>query len=89
MGFHRHSSLTIQAIAEKVNEQSRGIIQYYGRMNREAVKKLFLNLDYRLAKWVKNKYKSVSNSYLKANDWLRDIKSKYPTMFYHWQLFAN
>lgn len=89
MDFHRNTTLTIQSIAEKVNQQSRGIIQYYGKMNIEAVGKLFLNLDYRLAKWVKNKYKSIGNSYQKANDWLRDIKSKFPTMFYHWQLFSN
>ena len=87
MDFHRNTTLTLQAIAEKVNQQSRGIIQYYGRMNILAVGRLFLRLDYRLVKWVKNKYKSVGNSYRKAKVWLNDMRSKYPTMFYHWQLF--
>jgi RNA-directed DNA polymerase len=86
MNFQRNSSLTLQDLAEMLNTKSRGIINYYGKMNMLAVSKLFRHLDLRLAKWVKNKFKSLKSSYKKANDWLRDIKLKYPTMFYHWQL---
>jgi hypothetical protein len=86
MKFQRNSSLTLQDLAEMLNAKSRGIINYYGKMNILTVKNLFRHLDLRLAKWVKNKFKSLKNSYKKANDWLRDVKSKYPTMFYHWQL---
>jgi RNA-directed DNA polymerase len=86
MNFQRNSSLTLQDLAEMLNSKSRGIINYYGKMNILTVKNLFRHLDLRLAKWVKNKFKSLKNSYKKANDWLRDVKSKYPTMFYHWQL---
>lgn len=88
MDFQRDSTLTLQKLAVLLNSKLRGIINYYGRMNIWTVGKLFRNLDYRIAKWVKNKFKSLSNSYLKANDWLRDIKSKYPTLFYHWEVFA-
>lgn len=86
MNFQRESTLTLQALAEKLNSKSRGIINYYGKMNIWAVGRLFRHLDYRIAKWVKNKFKSMQNSYLKANNWLREIKSNYPTMFVHWQL---
>jgi RNA-directed DNA polymerase len=86
MNFQRNSGLTLQDLAEMLNSKSRGIINYYGKMNILTVKNLFRHLDLRLAKWVKNKFKSLKNSYKKANDWLRDVKSKYPTMFYHWQL---
>lgn len=89
MDFHRQTSQTLQAIATAINPSIRGIINYYGKFNRWSVERLFLHLDYRLAKWVKNKYKSVRNSYLKANNWLRDIKSSYPNLFYHWQLFST
>jgi RNA-directed DNA polymerase len=88
LNFQRQTTLTLQDVANKLNATSRGIINYYGKMNIWAVGRLFRHLDYHIAKWVKNKFKSIKNSYLKANDWLRDIKSKYPTMFYHWQLFA-
>ena len=88
MDIQRETTLTLQNLAEMLNAKSRGIINYYGKMNSWAVGRLFRHLDYRIAKWVKNKFKSLKSSYLKANDWLRDIKLKYPTMFFHWQLFA-
>ena len=88
MNFHRQSTLNIQAIATNLNPQIRGIINYYSLYNLEAVKSVFAYLDHRIAKWVKNKYKGVKNSYRKAHDWLRDIKSDYPTLFYHWELFT-
>ena len=74
MNFHRQSTLNIQAIATNLNPK--------------AVKSVFAYLDQRVAKWVKNKYKGVKNSYRNAHDWLRDIKSDYPTLFYHWELFT-
>ncbi|MDZ7876716.1 MAG: group II intron maturase-specific domain-containing protein, partial [Saprospiraceae bacterium] len=89
MKFYRDTSQNIQAIAEKLNVQTRGIIQYYGKYNIDKVGKLFRHLDFRLAKWVKNKYKSTKNSYLKANDWLRDVKSSFPTLFYHGNCFER
>ena len=89
MDFHRQTSQDIQAIATALNPQIRGTINYYGKYNMISVERLFRHLDYRLAKWVKNKYKSVRNSYLKANNWLRDVKSSFPNLFYHWQLFPQ
>lgn len=85
MGFHRKSTLTLQDLAQMLHAKSRGIINYYGKMNIEAVGRVFWHLDYRLAKWVKNKFKNL-RSYQKANDWLRNTKLNYPTMFVHWQL---
>ena len=86
MDFQRNSTLSVQKLAEKLNTKSRGIINYYSKMNIWSVAKLFRHLEYRIAKWVKNKFKSVGNSYKKANDWLRAIKASNPTLFYHWQL---
>lgn len=83
--FHRDSSQTIQKLAKLLNSKTRGIISYYGKYNIWAVEKLLRHLDYRLAKWVKNKYKKMKESYLKAYNWLRTIKSSYPNLFYHWQ----
>lgn len=85
MNFQRESTLTLQKLADMLNAKSRGIIDYFGKMNILSLEKLFRHLDYRLAKWVKNKFKKLG-SYLKANDWLRDIKSSYPNMFVHWSI---
>lgn len=85
LNFQRESTWTLQNLAELLNAKSRGIINYYGKMNSFAIEKLFRHLDYRIAKWVKNKFKKL-HSYQKAFDWLRDIKSSYPNMFVHWTL---
>jgi len=86
MDFQRKTILNLQDVADLLNTKSRGIINFYGRTNILSVVKLFRYLDFRIAKWAKNKFKSLTNSYRKAFEWLNDIKSKYPNMFYHWQL---
>jgi RNA-directed DNA polymerase len=83
--LHRKSPLTIQDIANKVNSQIRGIIRYYGYSTIRHLQGLFRNLEFRLAKWYRNKYKE--RSYRVAFKRMRDIKFNYPTMFYHWQFF--
>lgn len=83
--LHRKSPLTIQDIADKVNSQIRGIIRYYGYSTIRHLQGLFRNLEFRLAKWYRNKYKE--RSYRVAFKRMRDIKFNYPTMFYHWQFF--
>lgn len=83
--LHRKSPLTIQDIADKVNSQIRGIIRYYGYSTIRHLQGLFRNLEFRLAKWYRNKYKE--RSYREAFQRMRDIKINYPTMFYHWQFF--
>jgi RNA-directed DNA polymerase len=85
MNFQRESTYTLQTLAQLLNAKSKGIINYYGKMNILSVEKLFRHLDYRIAKWVKNKFKKLG-SYQKANDWLRAIKASYPNMFVHWSI---
>lgn len=83
--FHRKSNLTLQKLTNILNTKSQGIINYYGKMNKTSVGKLFRYLDMRLTKWVKKKFKKL-HSYKKARMWLRDLRSKYPNMFVHWKL---
>jgi RNA-directed DNA polymerase len=85
MDFQRESTYTLQTLAQLLNAKSKGIINYYGKMNILSVEKLFRHLDFRIAKWVKNKFKKLG-SYQKANDWLRAIKASYPNMFVHWAI---
>lgn len=84
MDFHRDSSLTLHKLAAMLNVKTRGVISYYGKYNIWCIEKLLRHLDYRIAKWVKNKYKRMKESYQRAFDWLREIKASYPNLFYHW-----
>jgi len=85
MDFQRESTLTLQDIAKMINAHTRGLINYFGMMETRMLSILFRHLDYRLAKWVKNKFKKL-RSYQKAYDWLRYIKLSYPNMFVHWSI---
>lgn len=83
--LYRKSPLTIQDIANKLNSQIRGIIRYYGYSTIRHLQGLFRNLEFRLAKWYRNKYKE--RSYRIAFERIRELKFNFPTMFYHWQFF--
>ena len=87
MDFHKQTKHDIQSIANNLNSMTRGIIRYYATIDKWSVQKLFYHLDVRIVKWVKNKYKSMRSSYLKAKECLRSIKASHPTMFYHWSVF--
>lgn len=87
--FHRQSSLTIREIATKINPQMIGIIRYYGKFKKWALRNLIRHFHFRLAKWVLNKYKGMKGSYKRAYKWIKEIKLSYPTMFYHWTIFQS
>ena len=87
--FHKQSNIVIQDIANKLHLQTIGIARYYGYFKVWTLQRLFRNLENRLAKWVRNKYKAMKSSYSKAYKWLKSIRISYPTLFYHWQLFKT
>lgn len=74
-------------LAQQLNAQSRGLTRYFGVHSRWRLRGLFRHLDYRLAKWVKGKYKSIT-SYQKAYNYLRKIQNSYPNLFYHWSIIG-
>lgn len=85
LDFQRSSTINLQDIATMLNTKTKGIINYFGKYNIRTLEKLFRTLYFRIAKWVKNKFKKL-RSYQKAFDWLRDIKSSYPNLFVHWSI---
>lgn len=84
-GFQRKTHTTLQNLANQLNAQSRGLNRYFGVHSGWRLRGLFLHLDYRLAKWVKGKYKTIK-SYKQAFDWLRKIQTSYPNLFHHWRI---
>lgn len=85
--FDRHSSATIQDIANMLNPQIRGIVRYYGHFKVWTLRKLFWRLEFRLVKWARNKFKSLKRSQIKSYKWIEEVRDSYPTMFYHWTIF--
>lgn len=87
--WHRRSTLTIQEIANQVNSQMRGIIRYYGKFKLWELRRLMFHFEFRLVKWVLNKYKKFKNSQTRAYQWIKELKKSYPTMFYYWTIFKH
>ena len=87
--WHRRSTLTIQEIATQVNPQMRGVIRYYGKFKLWELRRLMWHFEFRLVKWVLNKYKKFKNSYTKAYQWIKALKRSYPTMFYYCTIFKH
>jgi RNA-directed DNA polymerase len=85
--LHKHSENTLQDIAERLNPQIRGIINYYGKIHLLGLRSLFRNLQFRLCKWVRNKYKLKNFS--EGYRWLNRIQNQYKYMFYHWNYFEG
>lgn len=87
MKIHRQTTKTITEIAEKLNPQLRGIIQYYGKISVYTLGSLMWNLEQRLRRWAQRKYKNLRKSYKKGNDWMVKTKQSYQNLFYHWAYF--
>ena len=87
--WHRRSTLSIQEIAVQVNPQMRGIIRYYGKFKLWELQRLMFRFEFRLVKWVLNKYRKFNNSQTEAYRWLKKLKKSYPTMFYYWTIFKH
>jgi len=85
--LHRHSDNELQDIANRLNPQIRGIINYYGKVNLLGLRSLFRSLQFRLCKWVINKYKL--KSYSAGYKWLNEIQRSYTNIFYHWVHFKG
>jgi group II intron reverse transcriptase/maturase len=89
LSWHRKSQLTIQGIANQVNQQIRGIIRYYGKFKLWTLERLMLRFEALLVKWVLNKYKKFHGSNSKAQEWIKRLKRDYPTMFYYWTVIKH
>lgn len=87
LNLHRRSDLTIQDIANQVNPQMMGVIRYYGKFKLWELQRLMWHFEFRLVKWVLNKYKKFKGSYSSAYKWIKYLKRSYPTMFYYWTVF--
>lgn len=61
----------------------RGWLHYYGHFRLSEMQPLFSDLNYRLVRWVQEKYKYTS--YRKAKRWLQHKMECFPNLFEHWK----
>ena len=83
LGHQTH--LSLEEIAQKINPQIRGWINYFGAFNRSILMDVFRYLETRLFKYVKRKYKKRCNHLKRAKSWLANVYKHKPNLFAHWE----
>ena len=84
--IHRMTHLTLDKIAEILRSKTRGWINYFGKFRRSDMHGVFRTLNFRLALWVRNKYRRFGRKRISfAYKWLVEASKHFPTMFVHWE----
>ena len=85
--FHRWTHLNIHQLAQALYSKIRGWINYYGKFHFTEMKRAFLHINRRLAKWAFNKYKRFKRrkTVYYARLWLRQVSKNYQYLFPHWK----
>lgn len=85
MKIHRLSHLSIYQIAGMLRSKTRSWINYYGKFRKSEMWGMFRVLNYRIARWVRNKYRRFRKKHWYfAYKWLENVSKSFPSLFVHW-----
>jgi RNA-directed DNA polymerase len=84
--LHRHTTWTLEDLAEEVNPVLRGWLAYFTAFYPSAVIPLCKRMDHHLMRWAKWKYKRLRRSNRRARNWLAGVRQRAPQLFSHWTL---
>ncbi|MDL4454916.1 group II intron reverse transcriptase/maturase [Klebsiella michiganensis] len=87
--IQRLTSLSAEEIAEIINPQLRGWINYYGKFYPSEMNRLWRILDWRLVKWVRCRYKQYRWHQSRASEVLERIRQRNKTLFAHWKFMIR
>jgi RNA-directed DNA polymerase len=76
--------LTLEQIAERINPVIQGWINYYGKHNPRILKEVLQNVNDKLVRWARGKFKGFRNHKTKTVYRLGDIALTKPNLFAHW-----
>jgi RNA-directed DNA polymerase len=83
--IHRWTNCSIEEIAVKINPIIQGWINYYAKFTRTAFYPICRQINMKLVKWARNKFKSLRNHKVKAIDFLERICAGNKGLFAHWK----
>jgi RNA-directed DNA polymerase len=86
--LNRRSGTDLSGLAEAINPQVRGWINYYGAFYRSELRFLAWRINEHLTRWAMHKFKRFRGKYAKAMAWLQKVYQYQPRLFAHWQLVA-
>ena len=84
--LNRRSGTDLFSLAEEINPQVRGWINYYGAFYRSELYHLALRIDQHLLRWAMQKFKRLRGKPIRAWEWLNAVRQHQPRLFAHWHL---
>ena len=84
--LNRRSGTGLSSLAEGINPQVRGWINYYGAFYRSELYSLARRIDEHLVRWAMQKFKRLRGKPWRAWEWLAHVREHNPTLFAHWRL---
>ena len=85
----RRSDTDLSGLAQDINAQVRGWINYYGAFYRSRLYPIALRIDQYLVRWAMQKLKRLRGKPERAWDWLTAVRQRQPRLFVHWHLVAR
>jgi RNA-directed DNA polymerase len=86
--LNRRSGTDLSGLADQINPQVRGWINYYGAFYRSELRFFAWRINEHLVRWAMHKFKRFRGKYARAMDWLQKVYQYQPDLFAHWQLIA-
>ena len=84
--LNRRSGTDLSGIAQGINPQVRGWINYYGAFYRSELYFIARRIDEHLVRWAMQKFKRLRGKPQLAWDRLREEQQRTPRLFAHWHL---
>jgi RNA-directed DNA polymerase len=87
--LNRRSYTDLSGLAEDINPQVRGWINYYGAFYRSDMYSLALRIDQHLVRWAMQKFKRLRGKIARAWEWLEAARQRQPKLFVHWYMLPR
>jgi RNA-directed DNA polymerase len=87
--LNRRSGTDLSGLAEDINPQVRGWINYYGAFTRSRLHRIALRIDQHLVRWAMQKFKRLRGKVTQAWNWLNVVRQRQPRLFAHWALISQ
>ncbi len=81
----RRTRPSIEELAKDLNKIIRGYVNYFGLYSRKSMYGVLRNINIRLIRWVRRKYKRFQSSKRRAKRWLQMNYRRNPKLFAHWE----
>ena len=87
--LNRRSGADLSDLAEEINPQVRGWVDYFGAFYRSRLHRIAERIDEHIVRWAMLKFKRLRGRPLRAWAWLAAVRQRQPRLFAHWALIAR